>query len=168
MYGKNASSHWRLIDDTIYHRGVTRDETLYGPDPHDFNPDRFTQADLKPPNPELFAFGFGRRWALSTTNSMFSTESHHRATIEFVLGDIWLWIRSIWLSHISSPPSLSQKRLTRRETKWLLPPTSQSTSLGMSPSQTRMALPIILTLPGEFSHPKAFKCRFIPRKSCKL
>jgi len=64
MYGKNVSSHWRSIDrdaETIYRRGVTHDETLYGPNPHDFNPDRFTQANSKPPNPELFAFGFGRR-----------------------------------------------------------------------------------------------------------
>ncbi|KAG7087458.1 hypothetical protein E1B28_013424 [Marasmius oreades] len=42
---------------------VLHDESLYGPDPTNFNPDRFLKSDEKdlPPNPELIAFGFGRR-----------------------------------------------------------------------------------------------------------
>ncbi|KAG7087484.1 hypothetical protein E1B28_013446 [Marasmius oreades] len=42
---------------------VLRDESLYGPDTQNFNPDRFLKQDGKslPPNPELLAFGFGRR-----------------------------------------------------------------------------------------------------------
>ncbi|KAK1224158.1 hypothetical protein PQX77_012963 [Marasmius sp. AFHP31] len=38
------------------------DEKLYGPDPTAFNPYRFMMGGREgPPNPELFAFGFGRR-----------------------------------------------------------------------------------------------------------
>ncbi|KAG7086779.1 hypothetical protein E1B28_002709 [Marasmius oreades] len=42
---------------------VLRDESLYGPDTQNFDPDRFLKQDGKniPPNPELLAFGFGRR-----------------------------------------------------------------------------------------------------------
>ena len=43
-------------------RAVLHDETLYGPDVEKFNPDRFMRADgEKPPHPEQYAFGFGRR-----------------------------------------------------------------------------------------------------------
>ncbi|KAK1224075.1 hypothetical protein PQX77_008405 [Marasmius sp. AFHP31] len=38
------------------------DESLYGPDPLDFNPNRFIRQDgQQPPSPELIAFGFGLR-----------------------------------------------------------------------------------------------------------
>ncbi|KAJ8077943.1 hypothetical protein PM082_000144 [Marasmius tenuissimus] len=41
---------------------ILHDESLYGPNPMEFNPDRFMkQEDGNPPNPERFAFGFGRR-----------------------------------------------------------------------------------------------------------
>ncbi|KAK1222893.1 hypothetical protein PQX77_014315 [Marasmius sp. AFHP31] len=46
---------------TVNHRAVMHDEKLYGANPHEFNPERFLQADTKPPNPELLVFGFGRR-----------------------------------------------------------------------------------------------------------
>ncbi|KAK1223030.1 hypothetical protein PQX77_014107 [Marasmius sp. AFHP31] len=45
-------------------RAVLRDETLYGPRTQDFNPNRFLKQEVGnevPPNPELYAFGFGRR-----------------------------------------------------------------------------------------------------------
>ncbi|KAF9261871.1 cytochrome P450 [Marasmius fiardii PR-910] len=41
---------------------VLHDESLYGPDVLNFNPDRFMKEGKNlPPNPELIAFGFGRR-----------------------------------------------------------------------------------------------------------
>ncbi|KAF9266794.1 cytochrome P450 [Marasmius fiardii PR-910] len=41
---------------------VLHDESLYGSDVMSFNPDRFMKDDKDlPPNPELIAFGFGRR-----------------------------------------------------------------------------------------------------------
>ncbi|KAF9261942.1 cytochrome P450 [Marasmius fiardii PR-910] len=41
---------------------VLHDEFLYGPDVTNFNPDRFIKEGKDvPPNPELIAFGFGRR-----------------------------------------------------------------------------------------------------------
>ncbi|KAF9261902.1 cytochrome P450 [Marasmius fiardii PR-910] len=41
---------------------VLHDESLYGPDVMNFNPDRFIKEGKDvPPNPELIAFGFGRR-----------------------------------------------------------------------------------------------------------
>ncbi|KAF9263040.1 cytochrome P450 [Marasmius fiardii PR-910] len=42
---------------------VLHDESIYGPDTTSFNPDRFMKQDGKdlPLNPELLAFGFGRR-----------------------------------------------------------------------------------------------------------
>ncbi|KAF5372521.1 hypothetical protein D9758_005274 [Tetrapyrgos nigripes] len=41
---------------------VLHDEELYGANPLEFDPDRFLRKDGKvPPNPDLFAFGFGRR-----------------------------------------------------------------------------------------------------------
>ncbi|KAG7087440.1 hypothetical protein E1B28_013406 [Marasmius oreades] len=44
--------------------GVFHDESLYGPETMSFNPERFMKKDDEkglPPNPELIAFGFGRR-----------------------------------------------------------------------------------------------------------
>ncbi|KAF9260418.1 cytochrome P450 [Marasmius fiardii PR-910] len=42
---------------------VVHDESLYGPETIDFNPDRFLpkEGQKLPPNPEPIAFGFGRR-----------------------------------------------------------------------------------------------------------
>ncbi|KAL0576520.1 hypothetical protein V5O48_005465 [Marasmius crinis-equi] len=42
---------------------ILHDEDLYGPEPMKFNPDRFMKQDGKerPPHPERYAFGFGRR-----------------------------------------------------------------------------------------------------------
>ncbi|KAL0568014.1 hypothetical protein V5O48_013977, partial [Marasmius crinis-equi] len=75
--GYLAASH-RTVQDDIYEGyfipagativpntwAILHDETLYGPNPMEFDPDRFL---LRPedgdgcPNPELYAFGFGRR-----------------------------------------------------------------------------------------------------------
>ncbi|KAL0576519.1 hypothetical protein V5O48_005464 [Marasmius crinis-equi] len=42
---------------------VLHDEDLYGPEPMKFNPDRFMKQEGKerPPHPEKYGFGFGRR-----------------------------------------------------------------------------------------------------------
>ena len=42
---------------------ILHDEEVYGPEPMRFNPDRFMKEGGKdiPPNPEKYAFGFGRR-----------------------------------------------------------------------------------------------------------
>ncbi|KAK1231637.1 hypothetical protein PQX77_005235 [Marasmius sp. AFHP31] len=67
----------RALNDDIYDRwfipagativpnvwAVLCDETVYGPNTKDFDPERFMKQDGKelPPDPELFVFGFGRR-----------------------------------------------------------------------------------------------------------
>ncbi|KAG7085590.1 hypothetical protein E1B28_003141 [Marasmius oreades] len=74
--GSSAIPH-RSVNDDVYEGylipggsaiianawAVLRNESLYGPDTANFNPDRFIKQDGKslPPNPESIAFGFGRQ-----------------------------------------------------------------------------------------------------------
>ncbi|KAK1235349.1 hypothetical protein PQX77_001438 [Marasmius sp. AFHP31] len=109
--------------DTIYRRAVTHDEALYGPNPDAFNPDRFMQVDSKPPDPELFAFGFGRRICPGrylAMNTIYLTVAHLLATF---------------------------------------------TIAKAIDGDGNEVEPVAEFTPNFISHPKPFKCRFIPRKA---
>ncbi|KAK1227299.1 hypothetical protein PQX77_009716 [Marasmius sp. AFHP31] len=65
--------------------GVMHDETIYGPDVMDFEPERFLKKEGKvlPPNPETFVFGFGRRICPGryfAMNTVFLVVTHILAT----------------------------------------------------------------------------------------
>ncbi|KAJ8072918.1 hypothetical protein PM082_016477 [Marasmius tenuissimus] len=104
---------------------VLHNETLYGPDPMLFNPDRFaTKCNGKyPPNPEIFAFGFGRR----------------------ICPGRYLALDTIYLVIAHLLATFTIERAIDDDGNEIVPTIEYTDSI--------------------ISHPKPFKCQFVPRSA---